>query len=155
MTRHTDVFFVDAVVHGFHIEENEVGFGGCTARGFVPDRTRCVERGVESLFVTKFEIGFHKFRLHQGFSACASDSSGANEVFVFSHLSHEFFWGHLVFGFGSNVPGVGIVAKLAAHGTPLQEGDKTDARAIYGAHGFERVYASNDGRRCAHDEERE
>jgi hypothetical protein len=46
------------------------------------------------------------------------------------------------------------VAKLAAHGTALQEGDKTDARAIDCAHGFKGMDATNEWRGSAHDEER-
>ena len=144
VARDPNVVFMNGVVDGFHVEENQVGSGGCASCRFGPDGAGRVERGVNAFGTTEVEEGLDKLGLHQRFAAGAGDTARFDEVFVLANFAQQFFGGEFVFGFCTDVPRVGIMAELATHGTALQEGDEANAGAVDSAHRFERVDASDD-----------
>ena len=141
-----DVVFMNGVVDGFHVEENQVGSGGSASCRFGPDGAGRVERSVNAFDSTEVEEGFDKLGLQQRFAAGAGDAARFDEVLVLAHFANQFFGREFVFCLCSNLPCVGIVAEFATHGAALQEGDEADAGAVYRSHRFEGMDASDDRR---------
>ena len=133
---------VKRFVKGFDVEQYEVGALERLLDVFVENGSACVDGSVESFLFAKSEKLCKERCLHEWLSACASDSSFSDEVFIAFDFINEFFRCHLVGYFSLWIPCVGVVAEGTSHGTALEKGYKPNSRAIYCAEGLDAVKPS-------------
>ena len=106
----------------------------------VEDGSACVDCSMEAFLFAELEKLSEEGSLHERLSACASDPSLTNEVFIAFNFINEFFRCHLVGHFSMWIPCVWIVTEGTSHGTAMEKGYKPNSRAIYCTKGF---YAMN------------
>lgn len=131
---------VEGVVDGFDVEQDEVGVLQRLLDCVVEDGAAGVDGCVETFLFAELEKLSEEGSLHERLSACASDPSLTNEVFIAFNFINEFFRCHLVGHFSLWIPCIRIVAEGTSHGTALEKGYKPNSRAIYCTKGF---YAMN------------
>ena len=90
---------------------------------------------IDMLDIKKNGIGFlekfdEKVYLHQGFSAAHGDAALVSPITLESLCLIQQVIGTPLFSY-PRLPGIRVVAELAAHGTTLQKDQKSDAWSIY------------------------
>lgn len=141
---HTDVRLMEFFVYGLHVEEDKIGCGSCTTRSIVPNTACGIKGGMDAFSATELEEGFYKFGLYERFAARASHPTLLDEVFITTHLRHEFFGGVMKLGFATNLPRIGVVTKLATHGAALHKGNEAEPGTIDSAHRLDGVEMTNE-----------
>lgn len=140
--RRANVGLVQRVVECFNVEQHEIGFFERGLDLLVEDRTRGVERGVESALAAQAEELGEKLCLHQRFAAGARHAAAADEVLVFLHLRKQLFGRQFILYGAIDVPRVGIVTKGTTQRTALEKGYKPYSGAVHCAKGFDAVQSS-------------
>lgn len=128
----TMLFIIDML----DIKKNGIGNGHQTLEflkhfPFFPKRlSRGIKTGVDATLMGFLEKFDEKVYLHQGFSAAHGDAALVSPIALESLCLIQQVIGTPLFSY-PRLPGIRIVAELAAHGTTLQENQKPDAWSIY------------------------
>jgi len=103
-----------------------------------------VEAGVDALLLAGGEQFGDEILLQHGFATGGGDAAtrGIHEVTIAGDVAHQLRHCHLAAALG--VPGVAVVAVLAAHQAALHAHDEAYSGAIDGAAGFNGMDPAND-----------
>ena len=124
------------IIDMLDIKKNGIGDGHQTLEfleefPFFPKRlSRGIKTGVDAALMRLLKQFYEKIYLHQGFSAAHGDAALVAPIALESLCLIQQVIGTPLFSYPC-LPGIRIVAELAAHGTTLQKDQKTDAWSIY------------------------
>ena len=128
----TMLFIIDML----DIKKNSIGNGHQTLEFlkhfpfFPKGLSRGIKTGVDAALMCFLEKFDEKVYLHQGFSATHGDAALVSPITLESLCLIQQVIGTPLFSY-PRLPGIRVVAELAAHGTTLQKDQKTDAWSIY------------------------
>ena len=128
----TMLFIVDML----DIKKNSIGDGHQTLKfleefSFFPKwLSRGVKTGIDATLMGFLEKFDEKVYLYQGFSAAHGDAALVSPITLESLCLIQQVISTPLFS-DPRLPGIRVVAELAAHGTTLQENQKSDAWSIY------------------------
>ena len=135
------------VIDMLDIKKNGIGYGHQTLEFLkhLPFFPKGLSRGIKTCvdatlmgFLEKFD---EKVYLHQGFSAAHGDAALVSPITLESLCLIQQVISCPFLSY-PRLPGIRVVAELAAHGTPLQENQKSDAWSIYRTKALYAVYKS-------------
>ena len=139
----TMLFIIDML----DIKKNGIGNGHQTLEflkyfPFFPKRlSRGIKTGVDAALMRLLEQFDEKVYLHQGFSATHGDAALVSPIALESLCLIQQVIGTPLFSY-PRLPGIRVVAELAAHGTTLQKDQKSDAWSIYRTKALYAMYKS-------------
>ena len=128
----TMLFIIDML----DIKKNGIGNGHQTLEFlkhfpfFPKGLSRGIKTGVDAALMGFLEKFDEKVYLHQGFSTTYGDATLISPITLESLCLIQQVIGTPLLSH-SRLPGIRVVAKLAAHGTTLQKDQKSDAWSIY------------------------
>ena len=128
----TMLFIIDML----DIKKNGIGNGHQTLEFlkhlpfFSKRLSRGVKTGVDTTLMGFLEKFDEKVYLHQGFSTTHGDAALVSPITLESLCFIQQVIGTPLFSY-PRLPGIWVVAELAAHGTTLQKDQKSDAWSIY------------------------
>ena len=124
------------IIDMLDIKKNGIGYGHQTLEFlkhlpfFPKGLSRGIKTGVDATLMGFLEKFDEKVYLHQGFSAAHGDAALVSPITLESLSLIQQVIGTPLFSY-PRLPGIRVVAELAAHRTPLQKNQKTDAWSIY------------------------
>ena len=139
----TMLFIIDML----DIKKNGIGNGHQTLEFlkhlpfFPKGLSRGIKTGVDAALMGFLEKFDEKVYLHQGFSAAHGDAALVSPITFESLCLIQQVIGTPFLTY-SRLPGIRVVAELAAHGTTLQKDQKSDAWSIYRTKALYAVYQS-------------
>ena len=135
------------IIDMLDIKKNGIGNGHQTLEFlkhfpfFPKGLSRGIKTGVDATLMGFLEKFDEKVYLHQGFSAAHGDATLVSPITLESLCLIQQVIGTPLFSY-PRLPGIRIVAELAAHRTPLQENQKSDAWSIYRTKALYAMYKS-------------
>ena len=135
------------IIDMLDIKKNGIGNGHQTLEFlkhlpfFPKGLSRGIKTGVDAALMCFLEKFDEKVYLHQGFSAAYGDATLVTPITLESLCLIQQVIGTPLFSY-PRLPGIRIVAELAAHRTPLQENQKSDAWSIYRTKALYAMYKS-------------
>ena len=124
------------IIDMLDIKKNGIGNGHQTLEFlkhlpfFPKGLSRGIKTGIDAALMCFLEKFDEKVYLHQGFSAAHGDAALVSPITLESLCLIQQVIGTPLFSY-PRLPGIRVVAELAAHRTPLQENQKSDAWSIY------------------------
>ena len=135
------------IIDMLDIKKNGIGNGHQTLEFlkhfpfFPKGLSRGIKTGVDATLMGFLEKFDEKVYLHQGFSAAHGDAALVSPITLESLCLIQQVIGTPLFSY-PRLPGIRIVAELAAHRTPRQENQKSDAWSIYRTKALYAMYKS-------------